>query len=99
MVKFNLYISLNDIWCRSPPNIINSSFNTIEVWPSLAHGFFPTIKFELLVKGYKNLDAVYFPNYVIFPSWLAFFGSGSPITSKEFLIAWDSAYNITYLFD
>lgn len=70
----------------------------IQECPSRAHGFLPTIKLELLFKGCKNFDIVSLPKSVILPSGLFSLGSGSPITSKEFLMAWDSASNKTYLF-
>jgi hypothetical protein len=80
-------MSLKDIWCLSPPNIINSSFSITEQWPSLAHGFLPITKLELFYNGAKNFDCVYFPNYVNL-SGLGF-PLGFPITSKEFFIAWE----------
>lgn len=61
----------------------------MEQCPSLAHGFFPIIKLVLFVNGCKNLEVVSFPNYVSFPSGDFCLGSGSPITSKVFLIACD----------
>ena len=53
------------------------------------------IKFVLLFNGCKNFDTDYFPKSVIFPYEFLVFGSGYPITSNEFLIAWDYASNIT----
>ena len=83
-------MSLKDIWCLSPPNIINSPLSIAEQWPSRAQGFFPMTKFELFCRGAKNLDYDYLPKSVNLSDWLLLdFPSGFPITSREFFIAWE----------
>ena len=90
-------MSLNDIWWRSPPKIINSLFIITELCPSLAQGFLPTIKFELFERGAKNLDTDSLPKSVNLPYGILILGSGFPITSNEFFIAWEDVSNFTYL--
>ena len=60
-----------------------------EQWPSLAQGRFPITMLELFSRGYKNLETVYFPNYVNLSYCGLARGSGMPITSKEFFMAWE----------
>ena len=93
-LKFSLCMSLKDIWCRSPPKIINSSFSITEQCPSLAHGFLPMTKFELFSRGARNFEWVYFPNSVSLSGFG--FPLGFPITSSEFFIACDVVYSKMY---
>ena len=88
-LRFSLKISLNDIWCLSPPKIISSSLMITDTWPSRAHGFLPTTMFELLCSGSKNLEKDYLPKSVNLSSRFFSLGSGLPITSNEFFIAWE----------
>jgi hypothetical protein len=64
-----------------------------EICPSLAQGFLPITIFELFFKGSKNLEHDYLPKSVSFYSLCLALGSGLPITSKEFLIAWEEVSN------
>jgi hypothetical protein len=89
-----LYISLKDIWWRSPPNITNYWPIITQQCPSRAQGFLPTTMFELFCRGYKNLETVYLPKSVSLSSTFFNLGSGLPITSSEFFIAWEEVSRI-----
>ncbi len=87
ILRFSLKMSLKDIWCLSPPNIISSSSIITDTCPSLAHGFFPTTILELLCRGSKNLEKDSLPKSVSLSSWALSLGSGLPMTSREFFMA------------
>jgi hypothetical protein len=53
---------------------------------------------ELFSKGYRNFEMVYFPNEDSLPSWALILGSGTPITSNEFFIAWEEVYKVSIFY-
>jgi hypothetical protein len=55
--------------------------------PSLAHGLFPTTTVELFSRGPKNFETDSLPKSVNLSYETLAFGSGFPITSREFRIA------------
>lgn len=90
-------MSLNDIWCLSPPNITRWESRITAQWPSLAQGFLSTTMFEWFWSGPKNFDSDYFPKSVSLSSGILAFGSGLPITSREIFIACEEVYRAKYL--
>lgn len=63
-------MSLNDIWCRSPPKITKEFPITTVLCPSLAHGLRPTTILTLFVNGCRNFEHDSLPNSVNFPGCL-----------------------------
>ena len=88
--KLNTYISLKDMWCRSPPKKKTSLSIKMALCPSRAQGFLPRTRLVIVVKGCVNFEVVVleksplrvlFRVYAVARLW--------PMMSRKFFIAWE----------